>query len=136
MTTEEKLLLALSFLTLVCGVVISYFLGQNEIPRAGALIVSLGVFFGANDISKYYSKAEREMRIKMIFDKINQRELANGQPDASHIFKATENSIENAYLNAFEEIDTSISRILKVEGFVIGAGTLLWGFGDLLYNSS
>ena len=132
MSVEEKRLIILCIATILAGVIISIVLGDNELPRAGAFIVGLGVYFGASDITKHYSKAESEMRVKMVFDILEERAKAKETPLTEEIFRGTETKIKSVYKEAFEKIDYKRSRIIKTEGLTILFGTLLWGFGDLI----
>jgi hypothetical protein len=138
LSRDEKHSIAISILIALAGYLIALFICCDVFARFGALVVCVGVYFGAKGFSLRSSKIneigeamwERDTKeILALFDSEKSnipRELV-GETKAQFLEKAKELKAKKS-----RSVYALEMRWLKVESAIIMVGTLIWAFGDYL----
>ncbi len=133
MNKHSIIALTISFLIAIVGLICGLETNGNNFARSGSLIVVIGIVLGLFDIPSrlnsvdLWAKAEAE-KIK---EKIMEENIQNGMSR-----EKAEESFDKAVNESVKEIKKLAKkkkfRLMAVEAFILSAGTLIWGFGDLI----
>ncbi len=116
MHKEEIFILISSLIILSIGYWIQISVeDSNAFSRSGALIVSLGIFFGYLDFRKVHND-----KLDKVIEAWNLHKLE----------KDTTDHVIDKVLNMKERGD---KRVALIDISILIFGTLVWGFGDLLF---
>lgn len=138
LSKDEKHSIYISIFLGVLGYVIALFTYPDVFARFGALIVCIGVYFGAKGFTLTSSK------IAPIADKMMEEKIRKGLEYLDT--KKTEFSEQLVEENKLKFLEKSKElkskrnrsiyalemRVVRVESWIIMAGTLIWAFGDYL----
>lgn len=99
--------------------------GQNHFSRSGALVVIAGVLFGLVDINRF-----------PLTDYMTKEELNNAyQTLHDNNDQAHEAELLRKYLSYLSSQNKHKVKLLKFEGLILVTGTLVWGYGGLLFST-
>lgn len=124
--TYPKIILISIFIILFTGILPSVM--QNEwlwFSRSGSLLTIFGIFIVWIDY-----KSDVKNDLNLVFSGFinylkNQTDLEGNQI----------NDISNEIKDKFDEVNKkNMKRFKNIEFFLIGIGTLIWGYGDLINN--
>lgn len=109
------------------------FLGKEWFSRSGSLVVILGIILGFSGIIQerlLISRLEIRKRIQLLQKK---RQLRQQSTEKSEIEQELEN-IKSKFVERTNELTGSMKfNIGLIEGVLLIVGTLIWGFGDLVF---
>ena len=138
LSKDEKQSIALAVVLALLGYLSAIFTCDDVFARFGALIVCVGVYFGAKGFPLKASKIkeiademweEDSKKILSIFDAENSVIPIELRPQAKAEFLAKANEIKAKGSRSVYALEM---RWVRVESTIIMAGTLIWAFGDYL----
>jgi hypothetical protein len=124
---EERTSLVLAMVLTIIGYGISMVTCSDVFPMFGALIVCVGVLFSIKGLPTLLDDVESsyEGDIEKARNNI-QASIPDGHPDKGKIREQLESDIAKAQ----RTMHYLKMRIFRIEGGIIIAGTIIWGFGD------
>ena len=114
----------------IVGYIISLFTCDDVFPRFGSLIVCIGVFFSIKDLPKRLDVIQAVFQDEIQLMRATVDELTKNNPADINMKKQMESPIKKAENKMHQTLFEARNRMLKIEGSIIIAGTLIWGFGD------
>lgn len=138
LTRDEKRSIALSILISLVGYLIALFTCCDVFARFGALVVCVGVYFGAKGFSLRSNKINEIA--ETMWERDTQEILSFYESEKSNISRGLLGQARAQFLEKAKELKAKKNRSvyalemrwLKVESAIIMAGTLIWAFGDYL----
>lgn len=129
-TKAEKTVLLLVTLAVIIGITLELLLGDcsNMFQRFGAVIVCIGIIFGALDLKSAYAQEYKNTievteNNRMENDAVwSDKNLGNEARGTTNYFQTRANSIR----------ESGEKRVVMIDAAVLVVGTLIWGFGDLI----
>jgi len=134
----EKRSIYIALVLGVFGYIASTFTCEDVFPRFGALIVCSGIFFGMKGITTNldYTTPVFESRLEKLKSdmEFTLSELGKVAPkeEVEKFRSKIDSEVEEGKLKVQRTSYSLKQRILKLEGSIIIAGTLIWAFGDYL----
>jgi hypothetical protein len=135
-TKDEKKSILLSVMISILGYVIAIFTCDDVFARFGALVVCVGVYFGSKGFSLQFSKiaeiadAAWESNTKEMLATIDSDESKIPQHFVKHAKAELLTKIKESKDTAKRTVYLLEKRFIKIESYILIAGTLIWAFGD------
>jgi len=131
MSKEETVVIVAAIIIAIFGVIIVLVWGgsTNAFSRSGSLIVCIGIMFGALDIRSIYEK-QFEKNICNLEDKRLENDIVFSDSDLKKEIRGSTNYFISRAI-ALKKTDNK--RVVFIDTLVLLSGTLIWGFGDLLF---
>lgn len=131
LTNSEIVVIITAVLVALIGIGLECLLGDstNMFQRFGSIIVCIGIIFGALDIKSIYSNHLNEL-IKSTEEKREETDIVFSVGDLKKGIRGSTNYIQSRARSIKESGE---NRVVLIDTFVLVLGTLVWGFGDLLF---
>jgi hypothetical protein len=131
---------AIAVITLCCGYVCAmYFADPLLFARFGSLVVAYGIIFGVLGVD---GTIKRDLRFfQFIYEAMREDEIAEAQKKDALKPEDVGNILLSSFQKSFAEKTFSdlsekiIRHTWYVDAVILLAGTLVWGFGDLLIKT-
>jgi hypothetical protein len=135
-TKDEKTSILLAVLISFLGYIAAIFTCDDVFARFGALVVCVGVYFASKGFSLQFSKmaevsdAAWESNTKKILATIDSDE--NKIPE--HLVEHAKAELLGIIKESRDKAELTVylleKRFIKIESYILIAGTLIWAFGD------
>ena len=130
-STREILAVMLAILFLAVGLVVSYYWpATNASPRSGSLVVCIGIFFALRELRDSF-KADYDVEFDNFESKRAETDIVPSEQDLKSRARGTTDYAQDV---SKSRRDSNIRRVMTIDTSILIFGTIVWGFGDLLFE--
>lgn len=125
----------LSGIILTIGFWAGFYCSPLSFSRSGSLLVVIGILVAAFGIRAQFGSVLLEVIVLAISQRpdITKKLYEEGRYH-DEVEKAYAEAVKDLFGDAKSEIQKRMSKVLFVELVIVIVGTLVWGFGDLVYK--
>ncbi|MGH8196455.1 MAG: hypothetical protein ACREQ8_18990 [Woeseiaceae bacterium] len=128
---EWRVMLCVLIIATIGGAVSTYTSDWSNFARAGSIIVVVGIYITWKDVAGKVDAAR--LTLHQIIENYRSEYSTRGHGLLAGI---SNQQLEEALSSTQQEVSDLLGvakhRVKVIEALVIGLGTLLWGFGDLV----